>query len=121
MSKEKEYYWENPNWDAYKDKLIERLKSDKNVPVALNDAYYDEIATEALHKINPILEKNLVEYINGEPLSQIEVGTNKYTATTILSLRKYAGGVIEALKDLSVYSVDEEQGSMIISRRFTIM
>ena len=113
--KPREYHWDNSNLIAYKDKLVERMKKDN--PHWAEGAY-EEIAERDLKLINPILEKNLVEYINGEPLSNIEVGTEKFSVITILSLRRNIGGVIEALKDLSVYSVDEEEGRRRIIHRF---
>ena len=114
-NKPKEYHWDNSNWDVYKNKLTERLKIDNPY---LNPNAYEKIAEEALHKINPILEKNLVEYINGEPFTDIEIGNEKFTLKEVLRLRKNIGGTLEALKDLSIYSVDESFGRTRILSRY---
>ena len=116
--KDKEYHWDNSNWNVYKDKLVERLRIDNPF---WETAAYEKIAEDALHKISPILEKNLVEYINGEPLTDIKVGTEGFSVTTILKLRRNGGGVIEALKDLSIYSVDEIEGRTRILSSYQIM
>ncbi len=113
--KPKEYHWDNPSWNVYKDKLAQRLKIEN--PYWASDAY-ENIAEEILSKINPVLEKNLVEYINGEPFSDIPIGTEKFTLKEVLRLRNNIGGTLEALKDLSIYSVDEQFGRTRIINRY---
>ena len=113
----KEYRWENNGFMKYKDQLIKKLREDE--PNWADEAY-SEIAERDLPLINPIFEKNLIEYINGEQLSDISVGSDNYSVLTVLSLRNRRGGVLEALKDLSVYSVDENEGRDRIASRFAV-
>lgn len=117
QEKKEEYRWDDGNLIQYKDKVAERLKKDD--PYWAPEAY-EKIASRDLPLINPIFEKNIVEYINGEPLTEIKVGSGEYGVNAILSLRRNAGGVLEALKDLSIYSVNEQEGLSRFTSRYTI-
>ncbi len=117
VEKPKEYRWDDNGFMKYKDELAAKLKQE-NPYWALGA--HEEIAERDLPLINPLLEKNLIEYIKGEQLSDIPVGSEKYTVSQILRIRNNMGGVLEAIKDLSIYAVDEEKGRTRIFGRYII-
>ncbi len=108
---EKEIRWDDTPLLKYKEKLAERLRKDN--PYWAETAY-DKIAERDIYKINPILEKNLVEYVNGEPLSDIKIGSEQFSVNLIISLWKCPKDVLDALVALSMYSVDERIGRIKI-------
>lgn len=115
--KPKEYRWDDNGFMKYKEMLAKKLKEEN--PYWAEGAH-EEIAERDLPLINPIFEKNLVEYINGDVYTDIPVGSENYTLRMVLSLRNNRGGVLEALKDLSIYSVDEQEGKSRIMARYAL-
>lgn len=116
-SNKEEFFWDDSTWDIYKEKLVEKLRTEH--PHWVDNVFIKRVE-EALHKINPIFENNLLEYINGSELSYILVGSENFIVKNVLSFRQNMGGVIETLKDLSGYSVNPVLGKTLILNRSSI-
>jgi predicted house-cleaning noncanonical NTP pyrophosphatase (MazG superfamily) len=90
--------------------IIEAIKSHNEL---VTDHYAEVMAEKIVNELDERLEKNLVEWINDEEISDLWIGT--YCVNAIMAIRG-DNNFLDALLTMNLYLQDEDKGTRRIWR-----